>query len=395
MRSLTSWTAVSAVLSLAACTQVERGFGGGPGTSSSSSSTSTGGGATGGSATGGGSTGSGGSTSTSSTSSTTTSTTTTCTPEADAAFCASLTSQCDMVTGPDNCGATRTVNCGACSGTDVCVANVCKAPVCSTLSFGAGTSIPSVNVAGVQNMLSAVTPDGGSILFKRASSACASYEVFVGDAMPPSMSYTLSSVPALSGMDLTDEEYATLTDNGLTIVAANTAHTGLLASTRSAKFKVDFAAPTNAPFTNITTMGTQALSFPYLVPGQLELYYVIGGATITSLNGIYHATRASVSVPFGAGVQMPAPVANYYYVTAVSADNMTIFLNTTSYSMVVLTRSDVSQPFSIPGDAGAPPVVPGWRTRPIDSCQTLVGTCQVNTVGGGCLSERICTFPAQ
>jgi hypothetical protein len=40
-----------------------------------------------------------------------------CTPEPETAFCTRLGKNCDNVTAPDNCGTSRTVNCGACSGT--------------------------------------------------------------------------------------------------------------------------------------------------------------------------------------------------------------------------------------------------------------------------------------
>jgi hypothetical protein len=52
-----------------------------------------------------------------------------CPPETDAQFCADMQKDCEKVTGTDNCGAQRQVNCGSCSGTKTCggggVDNVC------------------------------------------------------------------------------------------------------------------------------------------------------------------------------------------------------------------------------------------------------------------------------
>ncbi|MCG3172708.1 MAG: hypothetical protein GMKNLPBB_00863 [Myxococcota bacterium] len=49
-----------------------------------------------------------------------------CTPESDSAFCSRMGKNCGVFVGTDNCGATRTANCGSCpSGTSYCSSNVC------------------------------------------------------------------------------------------------------------------------------------------------------------------------------------------------------------------------------------------------------------------------------
>src|SRR5439155_16638684 len=57
---------------------------------------------------------------------------TSCVPESDAAFCSRLHASCDPLANSDNCGKPRSVDCGVCGGSDVCVANACKAPACSS-----------------------------------------------------------------------------------------------------------------------------------------------------------------------------------------------------------------------------------------------------------------------
>jgi hypothetical protein len=73
----------------------------------------------------------------------------TCTPETEAAFCARLGRDCDLVSGYDNCGTARTANCGSCTTPETCggdgIANVCglcvaetDAELCARGSFDCG-----------------------------------------------------------------------------------------------------------------------------------------------------------------------------------------------------------------------------------------------------------------
>jgi len=48
-----------------------------------------------------------------------------CTPESDDELCARLGYDCDPVTAADNCGNTRTVDCGTCTAPDTCTDNHC------------------------------------------------------------------------------------------------------------------------------------------------------------------------------------------------------------------------------------------------------------------------------
>jgi len=59
------------------------------------------------------------------------------------------------------------------------------------------------------------------------------------------------------------------------------------------------------------------------------------------------------------------------------------------FSMSALTRTSLTQPFANPNAPAAAPILPGFRTRPLSDCKTLVGTCQ-----SGCSNEQICTYTA-
>jgi len=69
----------------------------------------------------------------------------TCTAETNAQFCTRLGKNCNSVTANDNCGTSRTVNCGTCTSPQNCVNNVCtctaetNAQFCSRLSKVCGS----------------------------------------------------------------------------------------------------------------------------------------------------------------------------------------------------------------------------------------------------------------
>ena len=331
-----------------------------------------------------------GSTSSSSTSgsSTSSSSGTMCTPESDAAFCMAQGNVCEMVSGTDNCGMPRTADCGECAAPLACVSGTCKTPVCGSFaSFSStGAEITSACEAGVQDIPEAVTPSGSAMLVLHGDACGPVYTAFIADETAPgSLVYTTQPITVPAGMDLGGEEDSTLTADGLTIIATNAAHTGYVASSRSALGMNDFGPANDAEFVNLAAVGTQELAYVYISPDGLALYYTIFDASTTL---IYEALRASTSVPFEAGVQMNATVQAYHFVTATSADRMMLFLQTNDFSMNVLTRTSLTQPFANPNAPNAPPpTAPGFRTRPLQDCQTLVGSCN-----GGCSNEKICTY---
>jgi hypothetical protein len=298
---------------------------------------------------------------------------------------------CEMVNANDNCGRPRTANCGSCNNAQVCVANVCGPPACSSLTFGNQQPLVSVNASGLQDAVQAITPNGSSILFQRGTTFCAPYNLFLADEMPPgSGSYAamdITGVAALGGMNVTAEQNLTMTADGKTLIGATTDQKHFVASTRSTLGQADFGAASGTDFAAISPTGSQIIGSPYVSPDGLAFYYVIAGDPDPNVNGIYEALRPAIGAPYPAGARMPDPVQQYSYVTATSSDRMALFVQDASFTMFVLTRQSLSAPFANPNAPNPPPMVPGWRTRPLVDCSKLIGTCN-----GGCPNEDTCSW---
>ena len=75
-----------------------------------------------------------------------------CQPETDAELCAGAGATCGSVTVQDRCNTTRTVNCGACSGSQVCVngGNTCCSSE-SNADFCQGAGAECGNISGTDN----------------------------------------------------------------------------------------------------------------------------------------------------------------------------------------------------------------------------------------------------
>ncbi len=319
-----------------------------------------------------------------------------CMSESDAAFCARLGKSCESVTANDNCGVSRTVNiCGVCMGAaSACIDNVCTAPLCSGDYSGKGVVLPALNVNGTQAALFGVSGNGGSVLFLRAASSCLgnTTPLYIADAttvnLPTPPNYALAAIgafPALQGM-LRQQQSMTLSSDGLTIIGVSTNNQMFLESKRSAVGAVDFGVAAAGAFNTINASVPQAgfLTLPAISGDGLAFYYTVVNAQNTMLNGVYEATRLQTSVPFNAGVMMPAIIQNYSGVTGVSADRMTLFVSQ-GFSTTILARTSLSQPYAV--STIIPPSA-AFRVEPIATCGFLFGTCEP----GGCANEQICLW---
>ena len=89
-----------------------------------------------------------------------------CVPETDQAYCARLGKSCDVVVSFDNCGASRSVNCGACTGHTTCggggIANVCGCTTETDAAFCARTNVTCGTSTGTDNCGVARTATCGS-----------------------------------------------------------------------------------------------------------------------------------------------------------------------------------------------------------------------------------------
>ncbi len=320
-----------------------------------------------------------------------------CTPETDAAFCTSQGKTCDSFTGVDNCGQTRTANCGTCSGsTPACVGNVCVAPQCSNSFSATGTALPTVNVAGKQSALLGASSDGTSLLYLQATFSCVGSGanlIIADESVPGSGVYTNQDITANANLASFSkgEETMTLGGLGLEIIGVITGGNGWRTSSRSAVGQTDFSAPTEGGFatlnTTVPTGGT--LSWPVLSSDRLAFYFRVNGATNSAQNGIYESVRSAATDQFPAATLMPSLVQTYGAVSGMSTDRLTAFMATNSFGTAILTRDSLSQPFSTPATSSPPGQA--FRIIPISNCATLVGTCEP----GGCAAETICEWAAQ
>jgi len=315
---------------------------------------------------------------------------TACVPETDAAFCTRVAKSCEMVADTDNCGQPRTADCGTCTGTDVCVANVCKAPACgATFQGGSGTTVSSVYVDR-QTALCGASSSGQSILYlQTVANACGSFLLTIADeavaGTEPYVPHTVPQGPGLNGLSKA-EETLVLAPDGLTIIGASTDGHSFLESKRSALGMTDFAIAAAGDFAtlNVGIPAGGSLHWPVLSGDGLAFYYHVDSATDASLNGEYEALRTATTMPFPVGTKMPAAVQAFDGITGMSSDRMTAFV-TMGFATKIMTRTSLSQPFTLATTATPPGSA--YRVVPIAGC-TAIGTCEP----GGCQNEAVCTW---
>lgn len=318
----------------------------------------------------------------------------TCMPESDTAFCARLGKNCESVTDNDNCGAPRTVtSCGTCgTSAPACVGNVCKVPECGTTFAATGTNVTAASVAAVQDDLLGASASGDSLLLLRpASGACGPNTLSIADATTSGSmaAYNIQSINTLAGFQKV-EETMTLTADGLTIIGTDTTAKAFVQSKRSAVGATDFATPAAVgPFATINAAISASggtVTWPVLSGDGLAFYYRLGGATVTTDNGIYESIRATPTATFPAATKMPAAVQAFDAVSGISSDRMTLFTEL-SFATHIMTRTSLSQPFTVPATSMPPGAA--WRVVPIAGCAKVIGTCEP----GGCGNEDVCVWP--
>lgn len=313
-----------------------------------------------------------------------------CVAETDAELCAHAGATCEELTAADNCGVMRTAACGVCGGTDACVANVCKAPLCTSLSYPNESVVTSISQPAVQDAVLAISTDGKTVLTQRSvGAACGAFEVIIADSNGTMLvPQDIASNPMLQGMLITQEGTLTLTPDGLTIIGTSTDGRSFLSSKRAAFGGTMFAAATGTDFANLAVSEGKRIDSPVISADGLDFYYRVSGDPDATKNGLYESVRTTTTAPFPAGTRMPDLIQTYEAVTGISTDRMTIFLGTTSFSTEALTRRSVKDAFSNPNAPGNPPTPPGFRTRPSGDCQTVIATA----TPGGCVQEEVAIY---
>jgi hypothetical protein len=318
-----------------------------------------------------------------------------CVPETDEALCLRLADRCEGVESTDNCGASRTVDCGACGGDKACVTGTCKVPTCSDLAFvTAGTNpFASFNRASVEDGLLAATHDARVIVYLQTpnASVCGNFKVMIADETAPGSgqyaSLDATSVLGGHGFATSGGHLFDVAADGLSLVGVTTDNRQLMRTTRSARGAVDFGAPSAVEFAAINTLVSgdvdATLAGPVLAADGLELFYSISGLSDAE-NGLRHSVRASTSVAFPVGERLPPPASAYPLAVGVSSDRLALFVFD-NFESVVFTRSSTSKPFVNPNAPAAPPRIASWAHRPVTDCSKLIAMASA----GGCQNEDL------
>jgi len=283
--------------------------------------------------------------------------------------------------------APRHVDCGACTGTNVCVANTCKAPVCGApLSFPTQTDVFSGFGAMSENVVAAVTPDGTSLLVQggivplgQPPCDIAFNQLSIIDAG------TQQQVTGVDNMQTALQPRLALTADGLTIIGIdNATRQHFLVAKRAAKTTGAFTSASAADFAALAVTGNAQLIAPVLSPDGLALYFsVTGDATA----GIYETVRASTSVPFPAATKLGGDLANLAFVSSVSSDRMTLFVADSTGAFGAATRTSTTQPFTLQVGLALPP-----QARMVGDCSGIYATCSIGGGGGQCAELDVCLF---
>jgi predicted Ser/Thr protein kinase len=270
-----------------------------------------------------------------------------------------------------------------------CPMSTCPcASVCRASEFSVSAPIPGVSISGRQEALLGASGDGEEILFL-AGTHCSIDRLWLAHR----------TGDRYESIDLTDqldlhrvalfEGCCTLAADGHSMVLARPDHRGF----------VRVALPiTPGKLDDLGTLVPDApegmtANFPVLSADERTLYYRMidpGTTDPGSLDGNYAATRADPHAPFAVGKRMPGRGRQYDYVTGVSADHLSLFMEG-DFRTHVLARASVDQPFADPGPGMLPALLPGWRAVPLADCRRIATTW----TPGGCEREDIVWLEAK
>ncbi|MEO8704779.1 MAG: hypothetical protein ABI867_32280 [Kofleriaceae bacterium] len=293
-----------------------------------------------------------------------------CVAETDAELCARAGQVCGPISARDNCDEPRTTSCGVCP------------PVCASFTFTQSPLADELNAAGQQDAIAGFSANGATAISQRRAVCAGPFSLILTEA---GASTDITTLPGFDVIAVDREGSVTLTGDGLSVIGIGRSLREVFGSKRSAIGALDFAAATKTGFEAITIADPGQLNNPVLSSDGLALYYQVIAAG-PGIDGIYESVRTSTTAGFPPGTRMPENVQAAGFATGISSDRLALFLQA-NFGMFVLTRSDVSQPFTNPNAPNAAPTVPGFRTRPLGDCQTLIGTCT-----GGCTGEETCRF---
>ena len=155
-----------------------------------------------------------------------------------------------MASGTDNCGTTRSANCGTCPSTMGCVNQVCQNPVCTTFNYSSAPYTAG-NRTGMEDVVIAAS-NGQSLVYGQSPGTCGSFNVYVADETAPDTGvYTPRDVtPWITTNNVINNEIG-MSGDGLTLVLLSADRTTISSAQRSALQLIDFGTPSSADFKTI------------------------------------------------------------------------------------------------------------------------------------------------
>jgi hypothetical protein len=307
-----------------------------------------------------------------------------CPAETDQQFCTRLGKNCETVSGTDNCGGSRDVNCGSCGAGKGCVDHVCKTPVCNSLTYTSEIFMP-LSVGNIMDFMIAGSSNAQSLLYARSPTACQTpLSIFLADETSPGNgNYFPRDMSAWWSTNAVG--WAALSGDGLTIVVNVAQNYG--EAHRPALQAVNFGAISTTAYTAINNFlgGSAAVLNGHVISTSgFEFFYSITGLG-AGMDGVYRATRSATTSAFSAGTRMTAIAPTYDSIAGISSDGLTLFMNQ-QYSGSIFTRNSTSAEFTNPNGTA----LAGWHHKPGPGC-TLFAT---NT-SGGCSAQDIFKYTPQ
>jgi hypothetical protein len=272
-----------------------------------------------------------------------------------------------------------------------CPMSTCPcASVCSAHEFTVSAPIPGISVSGRQEALLGVSGDGEQILYL-AGTHCSIDRMWLAHRTGD----RYESIDVTDQLDLHRvalfEGCCTLAADGRSIVLARVDRKGFV------RVPLPITPGKLEDLGTLVPAGSSGVtaSYPVLSADERTLYYraidaANAAADPSSVDGNYTSSRAETRVAFAPGARMPGRGRQYDYVTGVSSDQLSLFMEG-DYRTHVLARASVDQPFADPGAGMLPALLPGWRAAPLADCRRIATTW----TPGGCEREDIVWLEAK
>lgn len=326
-----------------------------------------------------------------------------CVPETDVELCARI-SGCEPLTAVDNCGASRSLDCGACATGLGCVGGTCKTPLCAGLGTTAtyGATVDPFTLSNTYEGWLGASSDGNTRVWGHdtAPNQCSGWVVEIRDADPPGSQTFVSQPLDVTAAGFLQTTGFSVTTDGLTLFGVGPDLRHYVTATRSARMTTDWTpSGTDLDLINqsIATDASATFGRGQISADGLRFYYVRLTSTDATQNGFYESIRATASAQFPVGVRMPEEIqTGNTGIDGVSADGLTLFLDacptmpSDCWYTRLATRTSLRAPFTNPNAPGPMPQLKAttgyvWQHIPVGDCSRILAV----TSPGGCFNQDV------